>query len=69
MIYETLRLFPPGTSIPKMSSEDTVLVSTNKAGKRKTVPVPRGAMVRINVVGLHYNHESIAGWTKLPHIA
>ncbi|KAK0241060.1 cytochrome P450 [Armillaria nabsnona] len=55
VIYETLRLFPPGTSIPKMSSEDTVLVSTNEVGERKTVPVPRGAMVRIDVVGLHYN--------------
>ncbi|PBK86497.1 cytochrome P450 [Armillaria gallica] len=38
-----------------MSSEDTVLVSTNEAGERKTVPVPRGAMVRIDVVGLQYN--------------
>ncbi|PBK86527.1 cytochrome P450 [Armillaria gallica] len=55
VIYETLRLFPPGTSIPKMSSEDTVLVSTNEAGERKTVPVPQGAMVRIDVVGLHYS--------------
>ncbi|SJL04168.1 uncharacterized protein ARMOST_07528 [Armillaria ostoyae] len=55
VFYETLRLFPPVTSIPKMSTEDTVLVSTNRAGERKTIPVPQGAIVSIDVVGLHYN--------------
>ncbi|PBK99829.1 cytochrome P450 [Armillaria gallica] len=55
VFYETLRLFPPATIIPKMSAEDTVLVSTNEAGERKTIPVPQGAIVSIDVVGLHYN--------------
>ncbi|KAK0466887.1 cytochrome P450 [Desarmillaria tabescens] len=55
VIYESLRLFPPVSSVPKMSPKDTVLVSTNEAGERKTVPVPQGAIMRIDVVGLHYN--------------
>ncbi|KAK0437997.1 cytochrome P450 [Armillaria borealis] len=55
VFYETLRLFPPATVIPKISAEDTVLVSTNEAGERKTIPVPQGAIVRIDVVGLHHN--------------
>ncbi|PBK69146.1 cytochrome P450 [Armillaria solidipes] len=55
VVYEALRLFPPVTLIPKISAEDTVLVSTNKAGERKTIPVPQGAILDIDVVGLHYN--------------
>ncbi|KAK0184547.1 cytochrome P450 [Armillaria mellea] len=52
--YETLRLFPPVT-IPKTSVEDTIFVSTNKAGECKTIPVPQGSIVRFDVVGLHHN--------------
>ncbi|KAK0239242.1 cytochrome P450 [Armillaria nabsnona] len=55
IFYETLRLFPPAALIPKMSAEDTVLVSTNEAGERRTIPVPQGTIVNIDVVGLHYN--------------
>ncbi|KAK0438005.1 614/534 cytochrome P450 [Armillaria borealis] len=55
VFYEALRLFPPVTLIPKMSIEDTVLVSTNKAGERKTIPVPQGAILDVDVAGLHYN--------------
>ncbi|PBK63872.1 614/534 cytochrome P450 [Armillaria solidipes] len=52
--YETLRLFPPVT-IPKTSVQDTVFVSINKAGERKTIPVPQGSILRFDVVGLHRN--------------
>ncbi|KAK0479259.1 cytochrome P450 [Armillaria novae-zelandiae] len=52
--YETLRLYPPVT-IPKISVQDTVFVSTNTAGERKTIPVPQGSIVRFDVVGLHRN--------------
>ncbi|PBK99821.1 cytochrome P450 [Armillaria gallica] len=55
VFYETLRLFPPVALISKMSAEDTVLVSTNEAGQRRTIPVPQGTIVNIDVVGLHYN--------------
>ncbi|KAK0188569.1 cytochrome P450 [Armillaria mellea] len=55
VFYENLRLFPPVAVIPKMSAEDTVLVSTNKAGECKTIPVPQGTIVSIDVAGLHYN--------------
>ncbi|KAK0202482.1 cytochrome P450 [Desarmillaria ectypa] len=57
VLYETCRLFPPAATIPKISAEDTVLVSTNKAGERKTIPVPQGATILIDVVGLHYNPQ------------
>ncbi|SJL04160.1 uncharacterized protein ARMOST_07520 [Armillaria ostoyae] len=59
VFYEALRLFPPVTLIPKISAEDTVLVSTNKVGERKTIRVPQGAILDIDVVGLHYNHDAI----------
>ncbi|KAK0466861.1 cytochrome P450 [Desarmillaria tabescens] len=52
--YETLRLFPPVT-IPKTSVEDTVFVTTNKAGECKMIPVPQGAILRFDMVGLHRN--------------
>lgn len=52
--YETLRLFPPVT-IPKISAQDTIFVSTNTVGERKTIPVPQGSIVRFDVVGLHRN--------------
>ncbi|KAG7445093.1 cytochrome P450 [Guyanagaster necrorhizus] len=55
VLYEALRLFPSVPPIPKISAEDTVFVSTNKAGERKTIPVPQGAMITIDVAGLHYN--------------
>ncbi|KAF9268343.1 cytochrome P450 [Marasmius fiardii PR-910] len=55
VIYETLRLFPPVNLIPKVSAEDTTLVSENAAGETKVIPVPRGTSIAISVIGLHYN--------------
>ncbi|KAG7093329.1 hypothetical protein E1B28_007009 [Marasmius oreades] len=54
--YETLRMFPPVTWIPKVCAEDTVLSAPSVDGTRmESVPVPRGTHVIVDVVGLHYN--------------
>ncbi|KAH8110025.1 614/534 cytochrome P450 [Phellopilus nigrolimitatus] len=63
VFYETLRLFPPVTTIPKKSAEDTTLVTTNAAGERFIVPVPKGANVTLHTPGLHYNPR----YWKDPH--
>jgi len=55
VFYETLRLFPPGISIPKISVEDTSLVTSNIHGEKISVPIPKGTPLMISVVGLHYN--------------
>nr|BAL05138.1 cytochrome P450 [Phanerodontia chrysosporium] len=55
VFYETLRLFPPVTTIPKISAEDTSLVTTDRAGNRVVVPVPCGTSLHLSVVALHYN--------------
>ncbi|KAL5522930.1 hypothetical protein ACEPAF_1197 [Sanghuangporus sanghuang] len=55
VFYETLRLFPPVATIPKKSAEDTTLVTTNSAGEKIVVPVPKGASVTLHTPGLHYN--------------
>ncbi|OBZ67844.1 hypothetical protein A0H81_12320 [Grifola frondosa] len=52
---ETLRMFPPVTSIPKSSAEDTTLVTSNAAGEKLTVPIPKGTYITIHTPGLHYN--------------
>ncbi|KAF8967870.1 cytochrome P450 [Flammula alnicola] len=55
VFYETLRMFPPVTGIPKIAAEDTSLVTSNIRGETTTVPIPRGTDITINVPGLHYN--------------
>ncbi|KAF9469453.1 cytochrome P450 [Collybia nuda] len=52
---EALRMFPPVTAIPKESAEDTFLIATNNQGEAKSVPVPKGTTLVIDIVGLHYN--------------
>ncbi|KAH9899278.1 cytochrome P450 [Cubamyces lactineus] len=52
---ETLRLFPPVITIPKQSAEDTAFTTTNAAGERRTVPVPKGTYVTVHTPGLHNN--------------
>ncbi|TFK73973.1 cytochrome P450 [Pluteus cervinus] len=54
---ETLRMFPPVPTIPKISAEDTTLVTENSNGERQTIPVPKGTKIIINTVGLHYNQK------------
>ncbi|KAL0581786.1 hypothetical protein V5O48_000263 [Marasmius crinis-equi] len=54
--YETLRMFPPVTWIPKVCAENTVLTATSTDGTRtEQIPVPHGTNVTVDVVGLHYN--------------
>ncbi|KIK59158.1 hypothetical protein GYMLUDRAFT_170120 [Collybiopsis luxurians FD-317 M1] len=55
VLYETLRMFPPVTAIPKYSAEDTTLTISSATGGKRILPVPRGSYVSLNVVGLHYS--------------
>ncbi|KAI5119154.1 hypothetical protein M0805_005233 [Coniferiporia weirii] len=55
VFLETLRLFPPVATIPKKSSEDTVLHTLNAKGERVAVPVPKGSGITLHTPGLHYN--------------
>lgn len=55
VLYETLRLYPPAISIPKVAAEDTRLTVSNSAGEKKVVPVPRGCDIVISTPALHYN--------------
>ncbi|PPQ93732.1 hypothetical protein CVT25_013072 [Psilocybe cyanescens] len=55
VFYETLRMFPPVTGIPKEAAEDTSISVGNSSGKQTTVPIPKGADITISTVGLHYN--------------
>jgi len=55
VFYETLRMFPPVTGVPKESAEDTTLTTTDAQGNKITVPVPKGVDIVIDVPGLHYN--------------
>lgn len=41
--------------IPKISAQDTILKAGNAAGETKSIPVPKGTYLRIDVPGLHYN--------------
>jgi len=59
VFYETLRMFPPVITIPKLSEEDTTLTAGNANGETRTIPVPKGTRISINVPGLHYNRENI----------
>nr|BAL05196.1 cytochrome P450 [Phanerodontia chrysosporium] len=55
VFYETLRLFPPVTGIPKVAAEDTTLVTTDHGGNKVVVPVTKGTGISLHVPGLHYN--------------
>ncbi|KAI0064392.1 cytochrome P450 [Artomyces pyxidatus] len=55
VFYETLRMVPPVTGIPKVSAEDTSLVVSNTEGEKRTIPIPKGTNVVIHTPGLHYN--------------
>ncbi|PIL23515.1 cytochrome P450 [Ganoderma sinense ZZ0214-1] len=52
---ETLRLFPPVITIPKQSAEDTSFTTTNAAGEKRTIPVPKGTYVTVHTPGIHNN--------------
>jgi len=63
VIYETLRLFPPGPFIPKMAAEDTALTVNNAHGGKTTFPVSSGTEIYVHVPGLHHNPR----YWKEPH--
>jgi len=55
VLNETLRMFPPIIGIPKEAAEDCTLNTTNNAGKKISVVVPKGSGLYLGTVGLHYN--------------
>ncbi|KAN0118934.1 Cytochrome P450 [Russula decolorans] len=63
IFYETLRLFPPVTTIPKVAAQDTTLTVSNADGGMTTFPVPSGTEIDLHVPGLHYNPR----YWKEPH--
>jgi cytochrome P450 len=63
VLYETLRLFPTVTYIPKVAAQDTTLTVRNVDGGETTFPVPSGTEINIHVPGLHYNPR----YWKEPH--
>ncbi|KAF5322275.1 hypothetical protein D9619_001909 [Psilocybe cf. subviscida] len=63
VFYETLRMFPPVTGIPKITIEDTSLTTQNANGKSVTIPVPKGTDLTIDTAALHYNPR----YWKDPH--
>ncbi|KAH9018729.1 cytochrome P450 [Lactarius pseudohatsudake] len=63
VLNESLRMFPPVSSIPKHAAEDTSLTVGNADGGETTFPVPSGTRVRFHVPGLHYNPK----YWKDPH--
>ncbi|KAH9074397.1 cytochrome P450 [Lactarius deliciosus] len=63
VLYETLRMFPPVSAIPKRAAEDTSLTVSNADGGETTFPIPSGTRVDFQVPGLHYNPK----YWKDPH--
>lgn len=59
VFYETLRLYPPVTSIAKYSAEDTVLTTTatrpDGTHYAKQVAIPANTSIGISITGMHYN--------------
>ncbi|KAL1745781.1 cytochrome P450 [Schizophyllum fasciatum] len=56
VFYETLRMFPPVVSVPKISAEDQIVTGTRLSdGSKITIPCPAGTDVTFSVAGLHYN--------------
>ncbi|KAG1748243.1 614 534 cytochrome P450, partial [Suillus paluster] len=52
---ETLRMFPPVAVVPKFNAEDTSFTLTDENGTMKTIAVPQGFALTLDVPGLHYN--------------
>ncbi|KAI0326144.1 cytochrome P450 [Cubamyces sp. BRFM 1775] len=55
VFHEALRHFAPVITIPKKSAEDTTFTVTNPAGKKATIPVPRGSYLALCTSSLHHN--------------
>ncbi|KAI9438742.1 cytochrome P450 [Lactarius indigo] len=63
VLNETLRMFPPASTIYKKATEDTNLTVGNADGGKTTFPVPSGTEIEFHVPGLHYNPR----YWKDPH--
>lgn len=57
VMNEALRWFPPVVNVPKTSAEDTTFTTTNAAGEKITIPVPRGSRISITTPCLHNNRK------------
>lgn len=55
MFYETLRLYPSVTGIPKRAAEDSAVRTRSAAGAPVATRIPKGAEIVFDTVGLHYN--------------
>ncbi|CAL1699322.1 unnamed protein product [Somion occarium] len=55
VMNETLRMFPPASSVPKYATEDTTFVTKNAAGENVVVPVPAGTGVSLHISALQHN--------------
>ncbi|KAN0125404.1 Cytochrome P450 [Lactarius tabidus] len=55
VLYETLRMFPPGSSVPKKAAEDTNLTVNNADGGKTTFPIPAGTEIYFHMPATHYN--------------
>ncbi|KJA20056.1 hypothetical protein HYPSUDRAFT_68834 [Hypholoma sublateritium FD-334 SS-4] len=55
--FEALRMFPPGYIMIREAFEDTILQIPNPVGEEgsKTVPVPRGTQVLVDMIGTQHN--------------
>ena len=42
-------------SVPKVSTRETVFTTTDHQGRSVDVPIPTGAQLLVNIVGLHHN--------------
>ncbi|KAG1902247.1 cytochrome P450 [Suillus fuscotomentosus] len=52
---ETMRMFPSASVVPKLSTEDTTFTLTDANGTMKTVVVPKGVELELDITGVHYN--------------
>jgi hypothetical protein len=59
-LQEGLRVAGPVTMMTKVAVEDTYLPARTNDGERTKVFVPKGAIVRENISGVHYNGQSTA---------
>ena len=52
---ETMRLFPPVVFIPKVNVDDVSFTTTNAAGEKGTISIPRNSYLTICTPSLHHN--------------
>ncbi|CAE6518284.1 unnamed protein product [Rhizoctonia solani] len=56
VLYEALRLYPIGPGLPRRAASDTTLTHTpHHTTKPASLPIKDGALVVVNVAGVHYN--------------